>query len=172
MFLNKNYFFRVLVLILIPLFVGIKLKAEGTWHAGMASFYSKKLAGRKTSSGERFNPYIYTAAHRTLPMGTWVEVKSLRTDRITFVRITDRGPHRKSRLIDVSYAAAKELGIVGFGVSKVIIRPLFKEDLTDSLLHFLKKKDQLGKKLKVKSKKVKKGIKKKKLKVKSVKSKK
>lgn len=120
-------------------------KADGTWHTGHASFYSKKLAGKKTSSGERFDPYLFTAAHRTLPMGTWVQIKSLRTDRISYVRINDRGPHRKSRLIDVSYVAAKELGILSHGVSQVIIRPLFKEDLTDSLFHALKEKDRISK---------------------------
>ncbi len=157
MFLNKKYFFWFVIFGVITSTSVFKSRGDGHWHSGMASYYSKKLAGRKTSSGERFHPYKYTAAHRTLPMGTWVQVKSVRTNRITYVRINDRGPHKKSRMIDVSYAAAKELGILGHGISSVLIRPLFKEDLTDSLLHALKKKDeQSGKlktKLKVKSKK-------------------
>lgn len=144
---TKKSFFCTTFFVLSLLFIGFEAISEGVWHTGYASFYGKKLAGRKTSSGERFNPNIFTAAHRTLPMGTWVQVKSLRTDRISYVRITDRGPHRKNRMIDVSYAAAKELGIVGYGVSKVIIRPLFKEDITDSLLTALKKKDEMGKRV-------------------------
>lgn len=174
MFLIKKYFFWFLLVFLSLVSSSFELKSEGHWHSGLASYYSKKLAGRKTSSGERFHPYKYTAAHRTLAMGTWVEVKSLHTDRITYVRINDRGPHKKSRMIDVSYAAAKELGILGHGVSKVLIRPLFKEDMSDSLLHALKKKDELSEKWKVKSgnKAKKKKKKKKKLKVESGKFKK
>jgi len=157
MFFKKNSFFWFLLVFVSLVASGFKSKSEGHWHSGMASYYSKKLAGRKTSSGERFHPYKYTAAHRTLPMGTWVQVKSTRTERITYVRINDRGPHKKSRMIDVSYAAAKELGILGHGVSTILIRPLFKEDLTDSLLQALKKKDEISEKWKVKSgKKVKK----------------
>lgn len=168
MFLKKKYFFWFSIVFLTLFSSYFESKSDGHWHSGMASYYAKKFAGRKTSSGERFHPYKYTAAHRTLPMGTWVQVKSLHTDRITYVRITDRGPHRKSRIIDVSYAAAKELGILGHGVSKVLIRPLFKEDMTDSLLHALKKKDELSGKLKVKTMRSKKKKKKKtKLKVKS-----
>ena len=155
MFLTKKYFFWFLIPFIALVLSGFESKSEGHWHSGMASYYSKKLAGRKTSSGERFHPYKFTAAHRTLPMGTWVQVKSVHTERITYVRINDRGPHRKSRMIDVSYAAAKELGILGHGVSKVLIRPLFKEDLTDSLVHALYKKDEASGKLKVRSKKLK-----------------
>jgi len=162
MFLKKKYFFWFSIVFLSLFTSNFESKSEGHWHSGMASYYAKKFVGRKTSSGERFHPYKFTAAHRTLPMGTWVQVKSVHTDRITYVRINDRGPHRKSRMIDVSYAAAKELGILGHGVSKVLIRPLFKEDMTDSLLHALKKKDERSGKLKVKS-----GKKKKKWKVES-----
>jgi rare lipoprotein A len=153
MFLTKKYFFWFIIVVLVQFTNVFKTKSDGHWHSGTASYYSKKLAGRKTSSGERFHPYKYTAAHRTLPMGTWVQVKSVHTNRITYVRINDRGPHKKSRMIDVSYAAAKELGILGHGISTVLIRPLFKEDLTDSLLHALKKKDERSGKLKTKSKK-------------------
>ncbi|MEY4383223.1 MAG: hypothetical protein RI995_765, partial [Bacteroidota bacterium] len=92
MCLKKNSFFWFLLVFVSLVASGFKSKSEGHWHSGKASYYSKKLAGRKTSSGERFHPYKYTAAHRTLPMGTWVQVKSTRTERITYVRINDRGP--------------------------------------------------------------------------------
>lgn len=112
---------------------------------GLASFYSKRLNGRKTTSGERFNSNKYTCAHRTYPFNSWLEVTSLRTQKKTFVRVNDRGPHKKTRLIDVSYIAAKELGIIGVGIAAVKVRLLEEKELTDSLIAALKKKDRSGK---------------------------
>lgn len=88
---------------------------------GMASFYAREHDGRRTASGERFDMRAMTAAHRTLPFGTRVRVTNLDNGRRTVVRINDRGPFRRGRIIDVSYAAARALGLVASGVAKVRI---------------------------------------------------
>ncbi len=88
---------------------------------GKASYYNKRLNGRKTASGERFNRNQYTAAHRSLPFGTAVRVINLDNGKNVVVRINDRGPHMKGRIIDVSPAAAKEIGIYGNGTANVRI---------------------------------------------------
>lgn len=88
---------------------------------GSASFLANALHGRKTASGERYDMNELTAAHKTLPFGTRVIVRSLQTGREVAVRITDRGPHLKSRIIDLSHAAASALGIKSAGVSQVEI---------------------------------------------------
>jgi len=86
---------------------------------GMASWYGRQHQGRATSSGEAFDMNQLTAAHRTLPFGTRVRVKNLETGRSVVVRVNDRGPFAAARIIDVSYAAAKALGMVGAGVTRV-----------------------------------------------------
>jgi len=86
---------------------------------GMASWYGRQHQGRATSSGEAFDMNQLTAAHRTLPFGTRVRVKNLETGRSVVVRVNDRGPFAAARIIDVSYAAAKTLGMVGAGVTRV-----------------------------------------------------
>jgi peptidoglycan lytic transglycosylase len=83
---------------------------------GLASFYG---SDQQTANGERFNPRALTAAHRTLPFGTKVRVTNVRSGRSVTVRINDRGPFVHGRVIDVSQAAAEELGIVGRGIAKV-----------------------------------------------------
>lgn len=101
--------------------------AAGEAHAaaqtGKASYYKH---GHRTASGERFNATDYTAAHRTLPFGTRVLVTNLDTGISVIVRVNDRGPFIKSRIIDVSYNAAKVLGITRSGVATVKIVPLQK----------------------------------------------
>ncbi len=87
--------------------------------SGTASFYGKQFHGRPTASGERFDMNGYTAAHRTLPFGSRVRVTNPRTGASVVVRINDRGPFHDSRLIDVSRAAAKDLGIVARGKGTV-----------------------------------------------------
>lgn len=87
--------------------------------AGMASFYGAELAGRRTASGERFNPEELTAAHRTLPFGTKLRVTNPRTGKFVVVRINDRGPFHGNRLIDLSREAAERIGIVRAGSGRV-----------------------------------------------------
>jgi rare lipoprotein A len=86
---------------------------------GEASYYGAKFENRKTADGERFKSDGLTAAHRTLPIGTMVRVTNLRNHRSVVVRINDRGPHARKRIIDLSPAAAKELGIRDQGVMRV-----------------------------------------------------
>ncbi len=82
---------------------------------GTASFYGKRFAGRMTASGERFDPTELTAAHKTLPFGTRVLVTNPRTGQSVTVRINDRGPYARGRMIDLSRAAAEEIGLVQSG---------------------------------------------------------
>lgn len=93
---------------------------------GLASWYGPGFDGRPTSSGERFDRNAMTAAHRTLPLGTVVEVTNLGNGRSVVVRINDRGPFADPdrRIIDLSWAAARELGIVEPGTAEVQVRAL------------------------------------------------
>jgi rare lipoprotein A len=91
---------------------------------GQASWYGSEFQYRRTASGERFDPRNLTGAHRTLPMGTKVRVTNLRNGRSVLVVITDRGPFRRRRDIDVSLGAARALGFVERGVERVLIEPL------------------------------------------------
>ena len=96
--------------------------AHKTQHQNTASWYGAKFHGKKTANGERFNMYAMTAAHKTLPLSSYVEVTNLKNNRRVIVRINDRGPYHGKRAMDLSYAAAKELGIKG--TSSVQITPL------------------------------------------------
>jgi rare lipoprotein A len=92
-------------------------------QSGLATWYGAAFAGKKTANGERFDPSKYTAAHRTLKFGTWVEVRRPDTGRSVRVRITDRGPWGDDRrIIDLSRKAAEDLDIVREGVSRVELR--------------------------------------------------
>jgi len=91
---------------------------------GKASFYSHKLKGRHTSDGSKYHPDSLTCAHRSLPFGTLLRVFNPNNNKEVIVRVTDRGPHRKGLLIDLSYSAAKKLDIVRQGVASVIITEL------------------------------------------------
>ena len=95
--------------------------AEEEIGSGMASWYGPKFAGRRTASGETFDPTEYTAAHRTLPFGSKVRVTNERTGKSVVVRINDRGPFARSRVIDVSQAAARDLGLIGPGHGEVTL---------------------------------------------------
>jgi len=88
-------------------------------QVGFASWYGKKFHGRPTSSGETYNMFAYTAAHRTLPFNTIVLVRNLENGNEVRVKINDRGPFKKGRIIDVSYAAAMKLGMINRGIAKV-----------------------------------------------------
>ena len=102
--------------------------AKTTDHAkadqvGNATWYGGAFAGKKTANGERFDPNQYTAAHRKLPFGTWVEVRRIDTGRVVRVRINDRGPWgHEDRVIDLSRKAAEDLDIVRAGVARVELR--------------------------------------------------
>lgn len=91
------------------------------FERGGASWYGPGFHGRRTASGEKYDMNAFTAAHRTLPFGTWVRVHSLTNGREVDVRITDRGPFIRSRVIDVSRAAAASLGMLGLGFKEVVL---------------------------------------------------
>ncbi|MBO7381657.1 MAG: septal ring lytic transglycosylase RlpA family protein [Neisseriaceae bacterium] len=93
---------------------------------GTASWYGGKFHGRKTASGERFNTYDLTAAHRTLPMHSLVKVTNLSNGKSVVVRINDRGPYVGKRVIDLSYSAANQLGFVKRGIAKVRLERIQK----------------------------------------------
>jgi len=99
---------------------------------GKASWYGKKFHGRKTSSGEIYDMHAISAAHKTLPLGTYVRVHNLSNNKSIEVRINDRGPFIHGRIIDLSYAAATKLDIVGPGTAPVEIVALGKADTSDS----------------------------------------
>ena len=86
---------------------------------GVASYYGNELAGNRTASGERFDPGQLTAAHRTLPFGSMVRVTNMATGDSVVVRINDRGPFAHGRVIDVSHAAAREIGMHRSGTARV-----------------------------------------------------
>ena len=89
------------------------------YNTGMASWYGPGFHGRRTASGERFNQYAMTAAHKTLPLGSIVKVTNVETNRSIVVRINDRGPYRRGFIIDLSKGAAKALHMAGS--DKVVI---------------------------------------------------
>ena len=117
---------------------------RGYVERGIASWYGKKFHGRRTSSGETYDMYAISAAHKTLPLPTYVEVRVLQTGKRLVLRVNDRGPFVEGRIIDLSYAAAKALGIVSTGTAEVEVRAVFadgkgnlpnmsrSDDITDS----------------------------------------
>ncbi|MEX2490654.1 MAG: septal ring lytic transglycosylase RlpA family protein [Nitrospirales bacterium] len=87
----------------------------------MASWYGPSFHGKPSASGERYDMWALTAAHQTLPFGTWIRVKKVSTGEAVTVRINDRGPFIKGRIIDLSYAAARELTMIGDGTAEVTL---------------------------------------------------
>ncbi len=104
-------------------FRGKSQEATGTSteFAGVASYYGPKFHGRKTASGETFDMYQYTAAHRALPFGTRIRVTNQNNGKTVVVRVNDRGPFVKNRILDLSYAAAKEIDLVTAGTAQISI---------------------------------------------------
>ncbi len=115
--------------------------AEGYREKGLASWYGKKFHGRRTANGEIYDMYGHTAAHKTLPMNTMLLVKNLDNGKSTVVRVNDRGPFVRKRIIDLTYSAAKELGIIKNGTGRVEIIALAQEK---SGTGKKKKKEQQG----------------------------
>ena len=104
--------------------------SEGFRQRGLASWYGRYFHGKKTSNGEIYNMYAMTAAHKTLPLGTYVKVHNLENNRSIVVRINDRGPFVRGRVIDLSYTAAKDIGIVGPGTARVEVVALGRRTST------------------------------------------
>jgi len=98
--------------------------STGPAHRGRASWYGREFQGSPTASGEPFNMHALTAAHRSLPLGSYAQVRNLDNGRSVVVRINDRGPHARRRTIDLSYAAAQEIAMVASGTAQVEVAPL------------------------------------------------
>jgi len=105
-------------------FDGLRPDAGTFEQRGEASWYGKSFHGRRTATGERFDMAAMTAAHPSLPLDSWVLVRNLRNNKLAVLRINDRGPYHRNRVLDVSYAAAKRLGFAGAGAAQVEIRRL------------------------------------------------
>ncbi len=108
----------------------VKKYSKGYRERGIASWYGTKFHGRKTANGEIYNMYAMTAAHKTLPIPSYVRVTHLKNKRSVVVRINDRGPFHGNRLIDLSYAAAVKLGIQKSGTGFVEVAALEPEENT------------------------------------------
>jgi rare lipoprotein A len=105
---------------------------EGYEQDGVASWYGKDFHGKKTSNGEMYDMHALTAAHKTLPLGVHVRVRNLENGREAVVRVNDRGPFVKGRIIDLSYAAAKKLGVDIAGTARVHVEALgFRDSNAD-----------------------------------------
>ena len=101
------------------------INREPTKERGIASWYGKKFHGQKTSSGETYDMFKMTAAHRTLPIPSYARVTNLKTGQSVVVRINDRGPFHSNRLIDLSYAAAQRIGLAARGSGMVEVERVF-----------------------------------------------
>jgi rare lipoprotein A len=102
----------------------IEKAQRGKKYRGMATYYAKDFHGKKTANGEVYDMYGLTCAHNTLPFNTWLEVKNLSNGRTVIVRVNDRGPFTKGRILDLSYGAAKEIHMLDDGVQEVEITVL------------------------------------------------
>lgn len=114
----------------IPMDTASGNKAEPMFYQeGKASYYANSLHGKRTASGERYHRKKLTAAHRTLPLGSRVKVTNVRNGKWVIVRINDRGPYSKKYIIDLSYRAARHLGMTqGNGHATVVVEELPQKD--------------------------------------------
>ena len=112
-YLNKHLIFTLTILLFTT------ACSQRSLLVGEGSWYGEKYHGSETASGEPYNMYAYTAAHRTLPFNTMVKVTNLQNNRSVIVRINDRGPFVGGRIIDLSYMAAKELDYLNDGIAEL-----------------------------------------------------
>ncbi len=89
------------------------------FEIGQASWYGRKFQGRKTAAGEAYDMNALTCAHRTLPLGSWIRVTNLKNRKSVFVRVNDRGPVPRNRIVDLSFGAAQRVGLLGIGKVKL-----------------------------------------------------
>jgi len=100
-------------------FTGTSPRPSARVHTGLASWYGSRWQGRRTASGARYDRHHLTAAHRTAPFGAEAVVTNLANGHVVRVRITDRGPHTRRRILDLSYAAARQLAMLQTGTARV-----------------------------------------------------
>ena len=113
--------------VLTMLALSLSLSSQTQHHnteTGKASYYTKKWTGRKTSSGDRLHHDSLTCAHRTYPFGTLLQVTNPANGRVVVVKVNDRGPYVRGRIIDLSWGAARDLGILSQGIATVTVEPL------------------------------------------------
>ncbi|MCB0496688.1 MAG: septal ring lytic transglycosylase RlpA family protein [Cyclobacteriaceae bacterium] len=103
------------------LFIAAGVRAQSKTQTGIASYYADKFVGRTTANGEKYSHHKLTAAHKTLPFGTKVRVTNLENGKKVIVRINDRGPFVKGRIIDLSKSAARKLDFIEKGLAKVSV---------------------------------------------------
>ncbi len=106
----------------------VKQTSKGYKEQGIASWYGTKFHGRRTSSGETYDMYAMTAAHKTLPLPAYVSVRNMENGRSIIVRVNDRGPFHEGRIIDLSYTAALKLDVVKTGTARVEVRAIAPGD--------------------------------------------
>ena len=123
-FLFSRILLGVLILVEMAFAGCVHKPVVGQPERGLASWYGQNHQGKRTASGEIFNMYDLTAAHRTLPMNSRVKVTDLISGRSVIVRINDRGPFGRGRIVDLSYEAAKRLGFLQRGTTEVTIELL------------------------------------------------
>lgn len=111
-----------IVMLCVVLLMSVTVTAQ--MQTGKASFYAKNLSGRKTASGERLHKDSLTCAHRSYPFGTLLRVTNVLNGRKVIVRVNDRGPFHKGRIIDLSWGAAKELGMIAQGIASVTVEKM------------------------------------------------
>jgi rare lipoprotein A len=104
-----------------------------SFEVGKATYYARKFQGRRTASGERYDIHAYSAAHRTLPFGSYVRVTNLATRRSVIVRINDRGPFVKNRVIDLSFAAATLIRLQRTGSAEVRLERITADEARKAL---------------------------------------
>ncbi len=126
--MKKAFVFILIVTLVFPVFAGKTMLKENA----VASYYGAQYDGRPTSSGEIFDMYAMTAAHKTLPFGTMLEVTNLDNGNSVIVRVNDRGPFVKDREIDVSQGAAEKLGMITSGTARVSIAIVDGEDALEA----------------------------------------
>lgn len=120
--LRWKLYFSLVAIFLINISSCSTLQKKTKSFEGIASYYHKNFQGKKTASGETYKNEELTCAHRFLPFGTYLKVTYLKTNKSIIVRVNDRGPFVKSRVIDLSYQAAKSIGIISDGIGKVQVQ--------------------------------------------------
>jgi rare lipoprotein A len=128
--MNENLIKHLLLLLAVFLFGPVS--AQKNTSTGLASYYADKFEGRKTSSGEIYRHSKLTAAHRTIPFGTKLKVTNVENGKSVIVKVNDRGPFVKGRIIDLSKSAAIKIDLVKKGVAKVRIEPVREKTTLDS----------------------------------------
>lgn len=123
---DRRLLFIISSIILLTSCAGMNYFPSGDVQKGLASWYGPDFHGKLTSNSEIYNMHAMTAAHKTLPFGTYVKVTNLNSGKSVVVRINDRGPFVKGRIIDLSFAAARKLGMSSSGIAPVKIKVLKK----------------------------------------------